>query len=102
MPDHVHLVAVGQTSTADARRFISLAKQLSGHCYARQYGHTLWQRYAYERVVRGTESLAATVRYVLDNPLRSGLVKDLNAYPYVGSCVHPREELFGSLEDSSG
>jgi putative transposase len=74
MPDHVHLMVEGNTPTADCRRFISLGKQYSGFYYARRFGGRLWLRYGFERVLRESEPTADVIRYVLENPVRAGLV----------------------------
>ena len=36
-------------------------------------------------MIRNTEELAATVRYVLDNPVRAGLASYWFEYPYTGA-----------------
>ena len=93
MPDHVHLIAEGTREDADLKRFVSLATQLSGHHYARCLGRTLWQRYGYEHVLRDDESTQAAVRYILENPVRAGLVDAIEKYPFWGSSVYSRQEL---------
>jgi hypothetical protein len=53
----------------------------------------LWQRYCFEHVVRDDERLDRIVRYVLDNPIRAGLVRSVQDYPYIGSSVYTKREL---------
>ena len=52
MPDHVHLLVEGVSGQACLKTFVSLAKQLSGFHFKREFGRRLWQRYGYERVLR--------------------------------------------------
>lgn len=94
MPDHLHLVAEGTTDQSDLKRFIKFAKQFSGFDYKQRTGTTLWQRYSYEHVLRDDESLARTVRYVLENPVRAGYVTAPREYLFVGSSVYTLEQLF--------
>jgi putative transposase len=93
MPDHVHVVAEGKSEDADLKRFVSRAKQLSGYHYGQRFGKRLWQRYSYERVLRDDESTRDVVRYVLENPVRAGLVDAIEKYPFIGSSVYSREDL---------
>src|SRR6185503_9207106 len=85
MPDHVHLAIRGLATESNLRRFVKIAKQRVAYLARRQFAiPALWQDSYYERVVRshGMESL---VRYILNNPMRAGLVKDGEQYPFSGS-----------------
>jgi len=93
MPDHVHLLALGLASTSDAMRFIAMAKQLSGYRYARTRSARLWQRYVWDRVLRSQEDTLTVIRYILENPVRAGLVERALDYPYSGSAMWSRDEL---------
>jgi putative transposase len=93
MPDHVHLVVQGAREDSDLKVFIRLAKQYSGYHYSRRRSRRLWQRYSYEHVIRDDERLDRVVRYILDNPIRAGLVTSVQDYPYIGSSVYTRREL---------
>ena len=94
MPDHLHLVVEGGRDDSDLKAFVKLAKQLSGFHYKQKTGNGLWQRYSFEHVLRDSEDLALKVRYVLDNPVRAGLVAAPADYPYLGSGVYELDELF--------
>jgi REP-associated tyrosine transposase len=89
MPDHVHLLVEGLTDRSDGLRFIARAKQYSGFHYARIFGKRLWQRYGYEHVLRSDEVTLQVARYILENPIRAGIVRRVEDYPFVGSKVHP-------------
>src|SRR5688500_7322041 len=93
MPDHAHVLVRGLTDASDCRTFIKSAKQYSGYYYKRQHRHRLWQRYGFDRVVRDDLEAALVVRYILSNPVRSGLVGHPTDYPYVGSQCYTLEEL---------
>jgi putative transposase len=99
MPDHVHLLVHGVSETSNCRGFLARAKQYSGFHYARRYGRALWQRYAFERVLREGEATSVVARYILENPVRAGLVKAVGEYPFAGSPLYPMSELIASLED---
>ena len=103
MPDHVHLIVEGREDTSDLRRFIARAKQYSGFEYARRHQQDrLWQRYGFERVLRTDESTQVAVRYVLENPVRKGLVEHPRDYPFIGSSVYPLDDLLEFAYSPSG
>ncbi len=94
MPDHVHMLVEAAREDADLKRFIKSAKQLSGYYFKQRWQQTLWQRYAYEHVLRDEEVTAAIARYIVENPVRARLVTDPLDYPHWGSAVCSREELW--------
>ncbi|MDX1998992.1 MAG: transposase [Thermoanaerobaculia bacterium] len=80
MPDHLHWLLVIRNSLADqVKRF----KQVSTH-RARAWHHPghLWQRSYFDRILRREESVESVARYILDNPVRRGLVETEEEYPY--------------------
>ena len=100
MPDHLHLLAVGCQPTSDCRRFVTRAKQFSGYHYQRVFNERLWQRYGYEHVLRASEDIFSVARYILENPLRAGLVRSVQEYPYLGSTLYPIATILDSLHTS--
>ncbi|HET6956287.1 MAG TPA: transposase [Vicinamibacterales bacterium] len=100
MPDHLHLLSEGQRPDSDAKRFIARAKQYSGYYYKQAHGSALWQRYGFEHVLRDEELALVVAKYILENPVRAGLVKRVEDYPFVGSMVYPLNELFAAIARS--
>ncbi|MBI2189477.1 MAG: transposase [Acidobacteria bacterium] len=90
MPDHVHLVVGGTHETSDLRRFVKVSKQRVAHALntARRISPT-WQEGFYERVLRSAEATDVVIRYVLDNPVRAGMVAKAEDYPYSGVLFWP-------------
>ena len=97
MPDHLHLLVEETNEHSDLRVFIRKAKQYSGFEYSKQSGARLWQRYGFERTLRNEESTFVVARYILENPLRAGLVTRVEDYPFVGSCIYTLRELLDSV-----
>jgi putative transposase len=94
MPDHVHLLAEGTTPESDLRRFVSSFKQKSGFTFSQErHRSRLWQDGFYDRILRNDEETLTVVRYILDNPVRAGLVAKFSDYPYSGSDRYSLEEL---------
>jgi REP element-mobilizing transposase RayT len=85
MPDHAHLLVEGTTEAADLRRFVKRAKQRTGQVHWRQAAAPLWQEGYYDRVLRAEEDSLAVARYIIENPVRAGLVPVPSDYPHLGS-----------------
>jgi putative transposase len=96
MPDHLHLLAEGTTVESRLERFVSSFKQKTGFAFLKQCRARLWQDGYYDRIVRDDEETLAVVRYILDNPVRKGLVSKFNDYPFSGSDRYSLEELAAS------
>jgi REP element-mobilizing transposase RayT len=90
MPDHVHLVLTPLTDPVK-REIISLVtimqaiKGASAHFINRRSGRNelIWQEESFDRVLRSSESLDAKIAYILDNPVRKGLVGDWRDYRWI-------------------
>ena len=85
MPDHVHLLIEGANSDADMKGFVISFKQKSAHWFKSIYGVKLWAANYYEHVLRNDEATMAVARYIIQNPVRKGVVDDCSSYPYSGS-----------------
>jgi putative transposase len=100
MPDHVHVLAEGTDNDADLKQFVKDAKQYSGFYFTQRRNERLWQRYGYERVLRGEEGTWDVARYIITNPVRSGLVTNLDDYAFWGSLSHTRREVLEYIQSS--
>lgn len=98
MPDHLHLLVEGLRHDSDLRRLVKLAKQRSGVVYASDHYTGLWQEGYYERVLRQTDDAMSVARYILENPVRAGLVRNAQDYPFLGSDRWTIEQLIDSLD----
>ncbi len=87
MPDHLHLLLVGGADS-HLGRFIKVFKHRSGFQFKQRYGINLWQPSYYDHVLRKEESLKDVARYIFENPVRAGLVKNFRNYPFLGSMVY--------------
>jgi len=82
MPDHLHLV--GQLGKGTLAKFMSALKSYSAHRLAAAGVETpVWQKGYHDHGLRGDEDYRARTLYVLQNPLRAGLVRRIEDYPYL-------------------
>lgn len=96
MPDHAHLLVHGRSDRSDLHRFVKRIKQSSGQIYARTAKEPLWQDSYYDHVVRPEESLSGIGCYIIQNPVRAGLVTSPLDYQFSGSTLWSIEELLKS------
>ncbi len=85
MPNHVHLLVTVLSQTTS---FTHVLKSLKGFS-ARQAnklldrtGQPFWQAESYDHVVRGADEFNRIVLYILNNPVKAGLVSEWTDYPY--------------------
>ena len=75
MPDHVHLI-LGASPTCDSVTFVGQFKNLAqSEAWGRGIKGRFWQASFWDHCLRGDERLERVVEYVLNNHVRSGLVK---------------------------
>ena len=81
MPDHVHVVV--EPMNVELGQWVSRFKN-EVQREARRLGRPtkFWQRSFWPRRVRSERDLALKIAYVLNNPVRAGLVSDWRDYPF--------------------
>ena len=88
MPDHVHLVL---TPLYDEHELFSIVEIMQGikSSSAHQINRLLnrkgqvWQHESFDHVLRCEEAIAAKVQYVVENPVRAGLVRNVSEYQWL-------------------
>jgi REP element-mobilizing transposase RayT len=80
MPDHLHLLTSPQERDAPLGNLVGALKR-----WIRQdvKASWQWQRGSFDRLLRSGESAAEKWLYVRENPVRAGLVKDWQDWPYL-------------------
>jgi putative transposase len=82
MPDHLHSLVTGLSVDSAFVPFMSVLRQRTAVEYRRVKGLALWQDGYFDRVLRRDEETHDVLAYMLDNPVRAGLVKNRPDYPY--------------------
>jgi REP-associated tyrosine transposase len=96
MPDHIHILAEGKAKSADLCVFVNIARQRSAFVARRWIRGRLWQAGYFDRVLREDDSTFAVAQYIVQNPVRAGLVRSPVEYPFCGSSIWSKEELVES------
>lgn len=92
MPEHVHLLLEGQTINSDVWKCVVWFKQKSGYWFYKYQHGIKWQKDFYDHILRKDEDIKKHVRYILENPVRKGIVKNWKEYPFKGSTVYGFDE----------
>jgi putative transposase len=96
MPDHLHLLVEGVGRNSNLQPFVALAKQRAAFLTRGVLLPRLWQPGYFERVVRDDDDTFNVARYVVQNPVRAGLVRSPGEYLFTGSSILTKEQLIGS------
>jgi putative transposase len=108
MPEHVHLLlspegmspegmppeGVPSERGKDVVQFVQAYKSKTTRLFWRMGNRgKLWQHGFYDHIVRQEENIKQVARYILDNPVRRGLVDGFLEYPFSGSLTFKKEDL---------
>jgi putative transposase len=87
MPDHLHLLlsaSLKKGIITFVREFKGLSTKIA---WKYSFEGTIWQKSFYDHFLRKEEDLQTTCLYILNNPVRAGLVQNYEKYPFSGSLV---------------
>ena len=90
MPDHVHMILTPliDESTCEIyslTEIMRMIKSASAHLINGRLNRqgAVWQQESFDHVLRSSEGLDRKIEYVLQNPVRRGLVKDWRDYKWM-------------------
>jgi putative transposase len=85
MPDHLHLLCGSNNfgvSVLDlVNQFKGKSTRIGWKCGIKG---SLWQRRSYDHILRKEEDLEETSKYIVNNPVRRGIVEEWAQYPFSG------------------
>ncbi len=86
MPDHVHFFCRAELDAKSLPIFMQKWKQWSSKRMARELklAGGIWQEEFFDHVLRSSESYSQKWDYVKENPVRAGLVKKSDDWPFQG------------------
>ncbi len=83
MPDHLHVLLSPSRSGKSMDVWLQRFKSFTTNRYVKTGGRPpLWQRSAYDHVCRKGEAAEVVLRYIVENPIRKGLVETWPAWPW--------------------
>lgn len=85
MPDHQHLLLVGKSECSDVLKTLIVYKQKTGYWMSQVASGVRWQKSFFDHIIRTEDSIVKHVRYIIENPVRRGIVNQWDAYPFLGA-----------------
>jgi putative transposase len=83
MPDHVHaVVRLKEGELSEAVKLFSMYSSNKINQILHRRG-PVWQHGFYDHALRGPISLQAYLQYMVQNPVRAGLVKEAREWPFL-------------------
>ena len=83
MPDHTHLIVSSRRDSVTIGNWVKAFKALI------MWKDFRWQRGFFDHVIRGDESRSEKWAYIRENPVRAGLVRHPDDWPY-SAALDPR------------
>jgi putative transposase len=85
MPDHLHLILAAESDSAQLSPVLQAFKSLSAAAARKVRVFDLWQKGYYDHILRSGDSMDAAAGYIFLNPVRAGLVRRPEEWPFSGS-----------------
>lgn len=93
MPNHLHLITSGKDRSSNHLSFMKSFKQKTGYWLSKNLNCHKWQKDFYDHIIRNYEDINNQVYYILNNPVRAGIVNHWKEYPYKGSTEFNLDEI---------
>jgi len=85
MPDHINLFcAPADLIPQPLTKWVNFWKSHAARSWARREEAPIWQRHFWDTQLRQGENYEEKWVYVLENPVRAGLVKQSEDWPFLG------------------
>jgi putative transposase len=84
MPDHLHrLLSLTDSFQKSLQDWVSAFKRYTTKASYEVYNiKPLWQKNFYDHIAGGEKSIHEITQYILNNPVRKGIVSNWESYPY--------------------
>jgi putative transposase len=92
MPNHVHIILQGKNEKSNVLNAVRMFKQKTGYWLSQNKINAKWQKDFYDHILRDEKDFENQVYYVLNNPMRAGLVSYWKEYLFKGSSLYDLSE----------
>ena len=84
MPNHIHLIFTLLPNNKGISKIMQSIKRTSANESNKVLNKegTFWQAESFDRLIRDDKELYFTINYVLENPVKAGLIDDLGKWKY--------------------
>jgi putative transposase len=97
MPDHQHMIITGANDEVNLLKAVINYKQKTGFWMSNNKVEASWQKNFYDHIIRNEEKLTTHIKYILENPVRKGLVSDWQDYPFKGAIGCELDDILGGI-----
>ena len=97
MPNHQHVIITGTKGDYNIWDAVVDYKQRTGFWMSMNRVSVSWQKDFYDHVIRKNEDIAVQLRYILDTPVRKGIVASWQEYPFKGSIGCKLEDILTAI-----
>ncbi len=87
LPDQLVMIVRGKDEHADMKAFLAEFRSLSTDALKTELGHPVWKKKYLERVLRKKEDTKLIAGALFRMPVKAGLSKTAEEYPFQGSFV---------------
>ena len=82
MPDHLHVIISPGESNLSLSKFLNTFKGRTTTIIRKMKGfEKIWQRSAFDHIIRAEEGLKAVIEYIMNNPVRNPKTEIENCFP---------------------
>lgn len=92
MPDHLHLLLSGNNPDSNIKKCLDMFKQKTGFWLSKNNESVKWQKDYYDHFIMSEENLDIHINYILNNPVRAGIVRYWKEYKFKGSTIYNLDE----------
>jgi len=92
MSDHAHILLSGSSDDSNIKKCIDSFKKKTGFWLYKNKPEYKWQKDYFDHILRKEEDLETLIKYILNNPVRVGLVDNWKQYKYKGSTIYHLDE----------
>jgi putative transposase len=92
MPDHAHIIVSGDSEVSDIKKCIDIFKKKTGFWLYKNKPDYKWLKDYYDHILRKEEDSKIQIKYILNNPVRAGIVENWKQYKYKGSSIYKLDE----------
>jgi len=92
MPDHLHLVLQSKDELVNVLTVVDKFKQKSGFWFHQNNNDVRWQKSYHDHIIRDDADIETHIYYILNNPVRAGIVKNWKEYYFKGSTIYNFDE----------
>ena len=86
MPNHVHLLITPRTGASSFLRRLKGFSARQANLILERTGRPFWQDESYDHLVRSGEEYRRISRYIINNPVRAGLVDTVEGFAWSSAC----------------